>query len=183
MAALLAAAVVYVARPDTASLRCLAPFKNSFSLLNPEFATHDADGSIFETWKEKVRFRRRRDSDRRRQDNGRRNASENGNFRPYNRGFPSASQGDSSGITHATNVAAAPTQPPAPSSAPALPQPSRLPLSCGMALRSRVTPTRTPADQVRFRCRLLLLVTVRRQCHIRSTVYGIIPRMPHSSSS
>ena len=29
----------------------------------------------------------------------------------------------------------------------ALPQPSRLPLSCGMALRSRVTPTRTPADQ------------------------------------
>ena len=39
----------------------------------------------------------------------------------------------------------------------ALPQPSRLPLSCGMALRSRVTPTRTPADQVHFRCRLLLL--------------------------
>ena len=29
--------------------RCLAPFKNCFSLLNPEFATHDADDSIFET--------------------------------------------------------------------------------------------------------------------------------------
>ena len=39
----------------------------------------------------------------------------------------------------------------------ALPQPSRLPLSCGMALRFQVTPTQTPADQVRFRCRLLLL--------------------------
>ena len=38
-----------------------------------------------------------------------------------------------------------------------LPQPSRLLLSCGMTLRSRETPTRTPADQVRSRCRLLLL--------------------------
>ena len=39
----------------------------------------------------------------------------------------------------------------------ALPQPSRLLLSCGMTLRSRVTPTLTPADQVRSRCRLVLL--------------------------
>ena len=38
-----------------------------------------------------------------------------------------------------------------------LPQPSRPPLSCVMALRSRVTPTQTPADQVRSRCHLLLL--------------------------
>ena len=36
------------------SLRwCPATFTNVFSLLNPEFATHDADGSIFETWGEK----------------------------------------------------------------------------------------------------------------------------------
>ena len=97
--------------------RRLAPFKNSLSSLNPEFATHDTDGSIFETWKEKMRFRRRRGSDRRREDNGRRNASGNCNFRPHNRGSPSASQGNSSGITHATNVAAAPTQPLAPLSA------------------------------------------------------------------
>ena len=97
--------------------RCLALFKNSFSLLNPEFATHDADGSIFETWKEKMRRRRRRGSDRRRQDNGSRNASGNGSFRPNNRGSTSASQGNSSGITYATNVAAAPTQLLAPSSA------------------------------------------------------------------
>ena len=95
----------------------LAPLKNSFSLLDPEFATHDADGFIFETWKERLRRRRRRGSDRRRQDNGRRNASGNGNFRPHNRGSPSGSQGNSSGITHATNVAAALTQPPAPSTA------------------------------------------------------------------
>ena len=26
-----------------------------FSLLNPEFATHDKDGSLFETWKESMR--------------------------------------------------------------------------------------------------------------------------------
>ena len=97
--------------------RCLAPFKNSFSLLNPDFATHDADGSIFETWKSKMRFRRRRGPDRRRQDNSRRNASGNGNFRPHNHGSPSASQANSSGITDAANVAAAPTQPLAPLSA------------------------------------------------------------------
>ena len=36
----------------------------------------------------------------------------------------------------------------------ALPQPSRPPLSCVMALRSRVTPTQTPADRVRSRCHL-----------------------------
>ena len=29
-----------------------ATFTNVFSLLNPEFATHDVDGSIFEIWKE-----------------------------------------------------------------------------------------------------------------------------------
>ena len=65
-----------------------------------------------------MRFRRRRVSDRRRQDNGRRNASGNDNFRPHNRRSPWASQGNRSGITHATNVAVAPTQPLAPSSAP-----------------------------------------------------------------
>ena len=38
------------------SLRwCPAPFKNTFSLLNPEFGTHDPDGSIFETWKLRIR--------------------------------------------------------------------------------------------------------------------------------
>ena len=39
----------------------------------------------------------------------------------------------------------------------ALAQPSRLLLPCIMALRFRVTPTQTPADQVRSRCHLLLL--------------------------
>ena len=39
----------------------------------------------------------------------------------------------------------------------ALAQPSRLLLPCVMALRFRVTPTQTPADQVRSRCHLLLL--------------------------
>ena len=39
----------------------------------------------------------------------------------------------------------------------ALAQPSRLLLPCVMALRFRVTPTQTPAEQVRSRCHLLLL--------------------------
>jgi len=43
------------------SLRwCPAPFQNVFSLLNPELATHDPDGSVFETWKKKLRNWRRK---------------------------------------------------------------------------------------------------------------------------
>ena len=100
------------------SLRwCPATFTNVFSLLNPAFATHDADGSIFETWKERMRRWRHRGPNRRHQGNGKRNSSGIGNSRSHNRGSTSASQGTSSGITHATNVAAAPTQPPALSSA------------------------------------------------------------------
>ena len=39
------------------SLRwCRAPFKNTFSLLNPDFGTRDPDGSVFET--RKIRMRR-----------------------------------------------------------------------------------------------------------------------------
>ena len=38
------------------SLRwCPSPFANVFSLLNPEFVTHDADGSTCEMWKQKIR--------------------------------------------------------------------------------------------------------------------------------
>ena len=55
---------------------------NVFSLFNPEFATRDADDSIFETWKEKVRRWRRRGSNRRYQGNNRRHASGNGNPAP-----------------------------------------------------------------------------------------------------
>ena len=100
------------------SLRwCPAPFINVFSLLNPEFGTHDPDGSLFETWKDKMRRWRRRGSNRKYQGNGRRYASGNGNFRSNNRGSTSATQGNSNGITRAANVAATPTQPSAPSSA------------------------------------------------------------------
>ena len=130
--------------------RCLAPFKNGFSLLNPEFATHGADGSIFETWKEKMRFRRRRGSDCRRQGNGRRNASGNSNSRSHYQGNSSGppSCGTLRRSRASTSRALEPLWP-----CP----PLHPPLSCGMALRSRVTPTRTRADQVRFRCRLHLL--------------------------
>ena len=100
------------------SLRwCPASLVNVFSHLNPEFATHNVVGSIFKTWKEKMRRWRRRGPNCRHQGNGRRHASGNGNPRSHNRESTSASQGNS-GITHATNVAAAPAQPLAPSSAP-----------------------------------------------------------------
>ena len=101
------------------SLRwCPAPFANIFSLLNPEFVTHDADGSIFETWKQKMRHWHSRGSNRRSQGNGRRSASGNGNARPPHRGSTSAPQGNSTGFTYTPHVAATPAQPSAPSSTP-----------------------------------------------------------------
>ena len=100
------------------SLRwCPAPLTNTFSLLNTEFATHDADGSILDTWKKRMRRWRRHGSNRRSQGNGRRHTSDNGNFQPHSRGPPPHQQGNSSGLSHATNVATVPTHPPAPSSA------------------------------------------------------------------
>ena len=48
------------------SLRwCPSAFVNVFSLLNPEFVTHDTDGSIFEMWKQKMRHWHSRGSNRR----------------------------------------------------------------------------------------------------------------------
>ena len=140
--------------PTEHSLRwCPATFTNDFSLLNPEFATHDADGFMFETWKERMRRWRRRGPNRRHQGNGRCNTSGSGNSRSHNRGFFSAPQGNSGGTAPAANFVAAASHPLAPL---ARPQPYRLRLPRVMALRSRVTPTHTPADQVRFRYHLLL---------------------------
>ena len=97
---------------------CPAPFANIFSLLNPEFKTHDADGSIFETWKHKMKHWHSRGSNRRSQGNGRRSASGNGNARPRHRGPTLAPQGNSTGFTHTPHVTATPAQPSAPSSTP-----------------------------------------------------------------
>ena len=52
---------------------CPAPFRNTFSLLNPEFGTHDSDGSIFETWTLRMRRWRQQNAFRGRQGNQRRN--------------------------------------------------------------------------------------------------------------
>ena len=93
------------------SLRwCPVTFTNVFSLPHPEFATHDTDDSMFEIWKEKMRWWRRRGPNRRYQGNGRRNASGNGNSRSHN-------QGNSSGPSPVAHFAAAVPQPLAPSSA------------------------------------------------------------------
>ena len=99
------------------SLRwCPSAFANVFSLLNPEFVTHDTDGSIFEMWGKKMRHWHSRGSNRRSQGNGRRSASGNGTGRPPHRGSTSAPQGNSTGSTHTPHVAATPAQPPASSS-------------------------------------------------------------------
>ena len=90
-------------------------FANVFSLLNPEFVTHDTDGSIFEMWEQKMRHWHSRGSNRRSQGYGRRFASGNGNARPPHRGSTSAPQGNSTGPTHTPHVAATPAQPSAPS--------------------------------------------------------------------
>ena len=81
------------------------------------------------------------------QDNSRRKASGNGNFRPHTRGSPSASQGNSSGLTHATNAAAVATHPPAPSSASRGPPPHLQGNSSGLTHATDVAavPTHPPA--------------------------------------
>ena len=83
------------------SLRwCPAPFKNTFSLLNPEFGKRDSDGSVFETWK--IRMHRwRQTSPRGRQNNNRRNKSGNGRSRyTKNRGH-NPTQGSTSEMSRA----------------------------------------------------------------------------------
>ena len=60
------------------SLRwCPAPFRYTFSLLNPEFETHDPDRSIFETWKLRMRRWRQQNASRGRQGNQRRKTPRN----------------------------------------------------------------------------------------------------------
>ena len=56
---------------------CPAPFRNTFSLLNPEFGTHGSDGSIFETWELRMRRWRQQNASRGRQGNQRRNTPSN----------------------------------------------------------------------------------------------------------
>ena len=105
------------------SLRwCPSPFVNVFSLLNPEFATHDKDGSLFESWKESMRQWRRRNPNRKHQGNGRRNASGYNNSRSHyqSNGNPHY-QGNSNGLPLRTHFAAAAPQLQAPSSAPGPP--------------------------------------------------------------
>ena len=105
------------------SLRwCPAPFANIFSLLNPEFPTHDKDGSLFESWKENMRQWRRRNANRKHQGNGRRNASGNNNSRSHSQSNGNSHyQGNSNGLPSRTHFAAAAPQPQAPSSAPGPP--------------------------------------------------------------
>ena len=105
------------------SLRwCPSPFANVFSLLNPEFATHDKDGSLFESWKESMRQWRRRNPHRKHQGNGRRNASGNNNSRSHHQSSENPHcQGNSNGPPSRTHFAAAAPQPLAPSSAPGPP--------------------------------------------------------------
>ena len=105
------------------SLRwCPSPFANVFSLLNPEFATHDKDGSLFESWKESMRQWRRRNPNRKHQGNSRRNASGYNNSRSHyqSNGNPHY-QGNSNGPPLRTHFAAAAPQLQAPSSAPGPP--------------------------------------------------------------
>ena len=85
------------------SLRwCPAPFKSTFSLLNPEFGTRYPDGSVFETWKIRMRRWRQSGPSRGRQGNTKHNGSGNGRPRyTQNRGHNPTYQSNSSGMTRA----------------------------------------------------------------------------------
>ena len=96
------------------SLRwCPAPFRNTFSLLNPEFGTHDSDGSIFETWKLRMRQWRQQNASRGRQGNQKRNNPSNHRSRyNNNRGQNTTYQSNPPGTarTHVTGDARYPPQ-------------------------------------------------------------------------
>ena len=96
------------------SLRwCPAPFRNTFSLLNREFGTHDSHESIFETWKLRMRQWRQQNASRGRQGNQRRNTPSNHRSRYNNsRGQNTTYQSNPPGTarTHVTADARYPPQ-------------------------------------------------------------------------
>ena len=98
----------------------IAPFQNVFFLLNHEFAAHDPDSYVFETWKTRMCNWRRRDPQPRHQGNVRRNASGKGPSGPHNPEYRSVPQGISAGITPTPSAAAPPARPLTLSTAPAL---------------------------------------------------------------
>ena len=94
-------AVATVAQPNTVFAGAQPPLK-TFFVLNLEFETHDPDGSVFETWKIRMRPWRHSGPSRGRQGNNRGNGSDNGCLRyANNRGHNSIYQSNSSGITRA----------------------------------------------------------------------------------
>ena len=89
------------------SLRwCPVPFRDTFSLLNPEFGTHDSDGSIFETWKLRMRRWRQQNASRGRQGTQRRNAPSNHRSRYNNNRGPNTTYQSNPPGTARTHVTA-----------------------------------------------------------------------------
>ena len=124
------------------SLRwCPAPFRNTFSLLNLEFGTHDSDGSIFETWK--LRMRRWRNASRGRQGNQRRNTPSNHRSRyNNNRGQNTTYQRNPPGTARTHVTADARYLPQRPHHAPQTPTMGHGPGTTSTLLANN--PTRTP---------------------------------------
>ena len=120
---------------DHSLLWCPLPFKNVFSLLNPEFATLDPDGSMFKTWKRKMRNWRRKGPQRRHSGNGKRHTSDNAPARPHNSGHPPATLSNPAGTPLALSTTALPLL--------------RL-QQCVLALYTTLTVTRTPDNQGRL---------------------------------
>ena len=126
------------------SLRwCPAPFRNTFSLLNPEFGTHDPDGSIFETWKLRMRRWRQQNASRDRQGNQRRNTPSNHRSRyNNNRGQNTTYQSNPPGTARTHVAADARYLPQRPHHAPQTPIMGHGPGTTGTPLANN--PTHTP---------------------------------------
>ena len=123
--------------------RCPAPFKNVFFRLNPEFGTHDPDGSMFETGKLRVPRWRQHGSYRGHQSNGRLNASESGRFRSSNREHNLAQPSNNAGTTHATYDVVVLTKPTR--AAPSAPRPASAAMRYGLVFTGYTNPnTRQP---------------------------------------
>ena len=125
------------------------PSKNVFSLLNPELAPHDPDGSVFETWKTKMRNWRRKRPQRRHHGNVRRNTSGNGPLRSDNSGPHPAHQGNSVGTMPAPSAAALQDQPSASPAASTLPQPATPGMRYGPTFSTNHTPNARQPGTIR----------------------------------
>ena len=145
---------------------CLPPFRYTFSLRNPVFGTHDPDGSIFKTWRLRMRRWRQQNASRGRQDNQRRSAPSNHRSRyTNNRGQNTTYQSNLPGTARTHVTADARYSPQRPRHTPQTPTMGHGPGTTGAPPANNSYPTARETSSY--------LMMVRRRYTVHCAVYGI----------